>query len=190
MGNPNNIFGPSGGNPAMRDGAFPVNLTAAGNYQIKAASGIFQRLGVNTGAVSGAVSCYDGLSSTVTITIASPGVISWPAHGLAAGAAVEFTTTGALPTGLTAGTKYYVADDANLTANAFAVSDTKAHALAGTNQINTSGTQSGTQTGWDVESPIGTYDASAQTVLDVGAFCSKGLIAVVAQSPDVTVLYN
>ena len=47
-------------------------------------------------------------NSTVTISIATPGVVSWTGHGLAIGAAVVFTTTGALPTGLTAGTVYWI----------------------------------------------------------------------------------
>lgn len=80
-------------------------------------------------------------TATVTITIASPGVVSWTAHGLGVGSAVTFTTTGALPTGLTAGTAYYVIA-AGLTANAFQVSATPFGSA-----INTSGTQSGTHTG-------------------------------------------
>ncbi len=36
---------------------------------------------------------------TVTITIASPGVVSLTSHGLATGDAIYLTTTGALPTG-------------------------------------------------------------------------------------------
>jgi len=74
---------------------------------------------------------------TVTITIASPGVVTLTAHGYAANQAVIFTTTGALPTGLTAGTVYYVR---NPTANTFEVS-----ATVGGASINTTGTQSGTQ---------------------------------------------
>lgn len=77
-------------------------------------------------------------TSAVTISVATPGVISWTAHGLAAGTAVKFSTTGALPTGLTAGTTYYVV---NPTTDAFSVSATK-----GGSAINTTGTQSGTHT--------------------------------------------
>lgn len=78
-------------------------------------------------------------TSTVTITIASPGVISWTAHGLmVANCPVVFTTTGALPTGLTAGTIYFVR---NPTANTFEVS-----ATSGGASINTSGVQSGIHT--------------------------------------------
>lgn len=79
-------------------------------------------------------------SATVTITVATPAVVSWTAHGLTAGNPVVFSTTGALPTGLTAGTTYYVIA-AGLTANSFEVS-----ATIGGSAINTSGSQSGTQT--------------------------------------------
>jgi hypothetical protein len=74
----------------------------------------------------------------VTITIATPGVVSLTSHGLVAGSAFSFTTTGALPTGITAGTKYYVIAS-GLTANAFQFSET-----VGGSAVNTSGTQSGT----------------------------------------------
>jgi hypothetical protein len=79
-----------------------------------------------------------GTSQTVTITIASPGVVTWTAHGLAAGTPVAFSTTGALPTGLTAGTVYYVKSPAT---DSFSVSATVSGSA-----INTSGTQSGTHT--------------------------------------------
>jgi hypothetical protein len=80
-------------------------------------------------------------TATVTITIASPGVITWTAHGFFAGVAVVFTTTGTLPTGITAGTTYYVIS-AGLTANNFEISATQGGAA-----ISTSGSQSGTHTG-------------------------------------------
>lgn len=192
MGNQNNILGPSGGTPQIRDGALFANLTTDVTQQIKAASGILQRLTVNTAGLTSNVSFYDGLSSTVTMTIATPGVITWPKHGLAAGSAVKFTTTGALPTGLTAGTTYYVANDTNLTANTFAVSDTQAHALAGTNQINTTGTQSGTHTGFNVSTLIGTFSTLAQAAIEIGAYCALGLIAITTGGTpaNITVLYN
>jgi hypothetical protein len=79
-----------------------------------------------------------GNTHTVTISIASPGVVSWTAHGLAADQPVSFTTTGALPTGLAPGTIYYAR---NVAANTFEVS-----ATAGGSSINTSGTQSGVHT--------------------------------------------
>lgn len=78
-------------------------------------------------------------TATVTITNASPAVVSWTAHGLAENAAVVFTTTGSLPTGLTAGTTYYV--KTVLTADTFTVS-----ATPGGTVIDTSGAGSGTHT--------------------------------------------
>lgn len=75
---------------------------------------------------------------TVTVTIASPAVFTKTTHGLAAGDEVYFSTTGALPTGLTAGTVYYVIS-AGLTADNFEVSTT-----SGGSAVNTSGSQSGT----------------------------------------------
>src|SRR5262249_4516777 len=81
-------------------------------------------------------------SSTVTITIASPAVVSWTAHGLTANTPVLFQTSGALPTGITANTIYYVIA-AGLGANSFEIS-----ATVGGSSINTSGTPSGTHTVW------------------------------------------
>ena len=83
-----------------------------------------------------------------TISNASPGVVSLTAHGLVAGDAVVFSTTGALPTGLTVGTVYYVIS-AGLTANAFEVS-----ATAGGSAINTSSAGSGTHSVTDVYTSI------------------------------------
>lgn len=79
-----------------------------------------------------------GKKSTVTMTIASPGVVTWTAHGLAADTPIAFTTTGALPTGLVAGTTYYLK---TVDANSFQLA-----ATAGGTAINTSGTQSGVHT--------------------------------------------
>lgn len=97
--------------------------------------------------VDGLFSTTDGITwstagsrGTVTVTIATPAVFSFTAHGLQAGDQVIFQTTGALPTGLTAGTTYFVLT-AGLTASAFEVSTT-----AGGAAVNTSGTQSGTHT--------------------------------------------
>ncbi len=81
-------------------------------------------------------------SSVVTITIATPGVVSWTAHGLATGQRIQLTTTGALPTGLTAATSYYVVYVGD---GSFSLATTLANAAAGT-KITTSGSQSGTHT--------------------------------------------
>lgn len=78
-------------------------------------------------------------SATVTISNASPGVVTWTGHGLAVNTPVVFTTTGALPTGLTAGTTYYV--KTVLDADTFTVS-----ATAGGTAIDTSSAGSGVHT--------------------------------------------
>lgn len=80
--------------------------------------------------------------ATVTITIASPAVITWASHGLTVDDVVNFTTTGSLPTGLAVGTDYYVLP---LTVDTFSV----CLASGGKNgtAVNTSGTQSGVHTG-------------------------------------------
>ena len=78
------------------------------------------------------------LEQTVTISIASPSVVSYTTHGFVGGEAITISTTGALPTGLTASTTYYVkyvdADTFQLTPVPFGTA------------INTSGSQSGTHT--------------------------------------------
>lgn len=102
------IFGPRGG----------------GLYYWSALSGISTRaVNVNT------------LGGTVTLTIASPCVITLSTV-LSTGTAIKLATTGALPTGLTAGTTYYLINVDKLTANLSA-------SLTGS-AINTSGSQSGT----------------------------------------------
>jgi microcystin-dependent protein len=79
---------------------------------------------------------------TVTITIATPGVVSLTSHGFQTGDMIYLTTTGALPTGLSQNTIYYVI---NVTTSTFRLATSAANAAAGT-AINTSGTQSGTHT--------------------------------------------
>lgn len=77
---------------------------------------------------------------TFTVTIASPAVFTFTSHGLTENDSVQFTTTGALPTGLVASTTYYVIA-AGLTANTFRVS-----ATYGGSAVNTTGSQSGVHT--------------------------------------------
>lgn len=118
-------------------------------------------------------------ASTVTITIASPGVVSWASHGLNNGDTVKFSTTGALPTGLTAGTTYYVV---NKTTNSFQVSTTSGGAA-----VNTSGTQSGVQTAQQIaplyyfkDSPTNQNIALVMVLGDNGSNGFQDLIMVFA----------
>ncbi len=77
-------------------------------------------------------------SSVVTISIASPAVVSFGVpHNFNAGDAVVFTTTGSLPTGITAGVVYYVVSPTLSTLEIAATQNGTA--------INTSGSQSGQQ---------------------------------------------
>ena len=74
-------------------------------------------------------------SSVFTVTIASPAVLTSSTLTLTNGTAVMLTTTGALPTGLSVGVVYYIANSTGTTANLTAT-------YGGAN-ITTTGTQSG-----------------------------------------------
>lgn len=87
---------------------------------------------------------------TFTVTIANPAVFTLTSHGLVAGDVIQLSTTGALPTGLSAATNYYVIAT-GLTTNTFEVSATR-----GGTAITTTGSQSGTQT---AARPLNTYEA-------------------------------
>ncbi len=82
-----------------------------------------------------------GTTATVTISIASPAVISWSGNTLTVGGAVQFSTNGALPTGISAATTYYVIAAGFSAGVSFEIS-----ATPGGTAIITTGTQSGTQT--------------------------------------------
>jgi hypothetical protein len=111
------VFGPRGG----------------GLYYWDATSGVTSR-GVLLRALGG----------TATITIASPAVVTSTVL-YTEGAAVVFSTTGALPTGITAGTTYFAFNNVGLT---FQLIDT-----AG-NIVNTSGSQSGIQSITPQDCPV------------------------------------
>lgn len=79
-------------------------------------------------------------AGAVTMSIASPCVVTKVGHGLAANHEIFFKTDGALPTGIVQYTHYYVKDPA---ADTFNIS-----ATPGGSAINTSGSQSGTHNLW------------------------------------------
>lgn len=83
-------------------------------------------------------------SATITMSIASPAVVTWASHGLSIGDPVVFNTTGALPTGVTAGTTYFVIA-AGFGAGSFQFSTTSGGAA-----VNTSGSQSGTHNAYSL----------------------------------------
>lgn len=81
-----------------------------------------------------------------TVTIAAPGVVTSTEHGLVKSDKVILTTTGALPTGLSVDTYYFVIagtySDGSTDPDTFKLATSKANAEAGT-AITTSGSQSG-----------------------------------------------
>jgi hypothetical protein len=107
---------------------------------------------------------------TFTVTIASPGVVTYSGASLVNNTAVILQTTGALPTGLTVGATYYVVNSSGTTFNLAAT--------PGGAAINTTGTQSGTHTisarGIPVSSLSGASDVPTvvnnMTVSDVSRF--------------------
>lgn len=101
---------------------------------------IFRHTGDNNKLVSHSAISIEGYEKTVTMTVASPCVVSLTAHALVAGQRIKFSTTGALPTGVTAGVVYFVIST-GLTADVFRFSATKNGSA-----VNTSGSQSGTHT--------------------------------------------
>jgi hypothetical protein len=99
-------------------------------------------------------------TATVTTTVATPCVVTWTGHGLPEGAPVVFTGAG-LPSGITAGTTYFVGRSP--AANTFNISTTVANAAAGT-FVATTGTSTGTQTGTNNTTlPAGRFSATSTT---------------------------
>ena len=104
---------------------------------------------LNAGILPGAhQDCFFGANgvtnnnSNVTITNASPAVISWTSHGLPDLTPVTFDTTGALPTGFAVKTAYFIVPGSQTT-NTFELS-----ATPGGLAINTSSAGSGTHSAW------------------------------------------
>lgn len=123
---------------------------------------------------AGTIRCTRGprwiKQQTFTVTIASPAVFSATGHGLKEGDPVVFTTTGALPTGLTASTVYFVIS-AGLTADAFEVA-----ATIGGAAINTSGSQSGVHTATDSNRTRGTGAGTTELEVLDGVLVNKNAI--------------
>lgn len=79
-------------------------------------------------------------TGTITLTIATPCVLTWTQSQLPDNTPIYFTTTGALPTGITASKIYFVRRLTDSTYNLATKPDGQA--------FNTSGSQSGTHTGF------------------------------------------
>ena len=97
---------------------------------------------LDTGLVDYICSLANGSSATVAISVATPAVVTWSAsNGMQIGSRVVFSTTGALPTGITAGTSYYVISSGYSAGTSFEIATSQGGAA-----VNTTGSQSGTQT--------------------------------------------
>jgi hypothetical protein len=108
--------------------------TPAASYSFSYPGSIFMALG-------GGIEIGNENSTTVTISNANPGVVTWIDHGMVANQMVRFTSTGTLPDGLSAsqGFYYYVKNVIN--SYSFTLSATPGGA-----EIDTTGTQSGIHT--------------------------------------------
>ncbi len=84
-------------------------------------------------------------NATITMTLATPCVVTWTAHGLNTGDSITFTNSGgALPASVVANTQYFIT---RIDANTFNLS-TNFITLAAATKISTNGqSQSGTHTG-------------------------------------------
>ena len=127
---------------AVTADAFSLSLTPGGAALITSGT----QSGVHTATLVPSALIKKSTLSGVTTSIGSPCSVGWPGHGLLNATPVAFSTTGALPTGLTAGVTYYTT---NGTTDAFLVSATPGGAA-----VATSGTQSGTHTITIVSSAI------------------------------------
>jgi hypothetical protein len=145
------------------------------------------------GDIGELVSVYsDDSSGTATFTAATPTVITvatWSTSapltrctttsGVSCAQPVCFTNSGgALPTGISActTTDYYI-DPATVSGNTFEISDTAAHALAGTNHVAASDTGSGTHTAWNTVRLISTSNFAAQALnLTAGDWSCSGSV--------------
>lgn len=99
----------------------------------------------NVGEIKSSTCPSAATTATVTISQASPGVVTWTSHGFTTACPVVFTTTGSLPAAITSGTVYYVIPS-TITTNTFSVATTLVNALAGTG-INTASASTPTTTG-------------------------------------------
>lgn len=135
-----NYEGSSLGQSSRRQTALsgPIDITGAPCYLPQAVTGLTltsQNIAATDTIITG----------NVTTAVASPGVVGWTGHPLVVNQAISFTTSGALPTGLTAGVTYYVIAT-GLTANQFEVAATPGGAA-----INFTGSTSGQSVCWGGE---------------------------------------
>lgn len=129
---------------AANDNSTKVATTAYAD-RLRPTAGQIVGTATNDNATAGNVGeyieslCFASGGATVTISIASPAVITDSA-ALSIGCTVTFTTSGALPTGITVGTNYYIIPAGFNSGVSYEIATTPFGAA-----INTSGSQSGIQ---------------------------------------------
>jgi hypothetical protein len=159
---------------AVSSGTLVVGQTISGTG-VTAGTKITAVVKGNGGVGIYTVDTSQTVSSTTITATTTPGVVtvvSAPSNG----DVVTFSTTGALPTGLTAGTEYYVINRTSTTFQVSATSGGLAIAFSGTQSgvqtatwrtlVNTSGTQSGTHTE-TTSNIILYYKGAARLTLDL-----------------------
>jgi len=113
-----------------------ASTTTQTNMLATPACGTYQGDGTQSGSLA---ACNAKAGGPVTIATGSPTVFTMASNGFVAGDPVTFASTGTLPTGLATLTTYYVIST-GLNSTQFEVSTTPGGAA-----LNTSGSQSGTQ---------------------------------------------
>lgn len=122
-----------------------------------------QKNGVQFGTIT-----FPASGAAVTISIASPGVITQNAHGMVAGTPVLFTTTGKLPNGIDSGAVYYVV---NPTTNTYQIA-----ATPGGTPIATTGSQLGTHNRFTISN--GVFASPSATT-----FAAGDVLTMIAPNP-------
>ena len=146
-------------------GTLPWPIVAGAVYYVVGTSITTNSFQLST-SINGLAMPGIGITATgVQTAVATiPAVVTWAAHGLVSGASVQLSTTGALPTGISAGATYYII---NPTTNTFQLA-----ASLGGNPITITGTQSGTPSAASVYPPGALVTYSGTTYYCINATAS------------------
>lgn len=144
-------------------------LPASSNQIVDQTVGPFVATEIVLGAMAATVANVATFNETVTVTIATPAVMTWATAVPPAGIPFVLTTTGLLPTGLVNGNTYFVSNVVGLTSN---LSATKGGAA-----INTTGAQSGVHNAF-VPGITASYQPNSRLTLAGGTFASAASLKV------------
>jgi hypothetical protein len=133
------------------DGAPNANSTNLPVFEIRSGGRSTIRGGLYNGNALAYLVGQRDLTTTVTITNATPVVVTWTNHDMAPGDPFQLSTTGVLPAALQAGTDYFIKEV--LTDDTFTLSATEGGAAWGTDPVHP--LQSGVHT---LDATYGNYD--------------------------------